>query len=103
MRRCIVVALVCLTIGGSAQAKAALRLTSRDFATGAAIPTVHEANAFGCSGQNLPLALRWSGVPRAARSFALTMIDHDAPVRGGFVHWIAYAIPASRRRRDAAS
>jgi Raf kinase inhibitor-like YbhB/YbcL family protein len=104
MRRFIVVAaLACLTVGGSAQAKTALRLTSRDFAMGAAIPTAHEANAFGCSGQNLPLALRWSGVPGDTRSLALTMVDHDAPIRGGFVHWIAYAIPASRRSIDATS
>jgi Raf kinase inhibitor-like YbhB/YbcL family protein len=85
-----------LALAISAQAHTPFRLASADFASGRPIPAIHEANAFGCHGQGIPLTLSWGGAPRSTRSFALTMIDTDAP-GGSFVHWIVYGIPASRR------
>jgi Raf kinase inhibitor-like YbhB/YbcL family protein len=64
---------------------------------------VHEGNAFGCNGGNVPPALSWSSAPASSRSFALTVIDPDAPKAGGFVHWIVYNIPGSRHTLNTAT
>jgi len=40
--------------------------------------------------------LAWSGVPKTAKSLALTIIDPDAP-SGHFVHWIVYDLSPKRR------
>jgi len=36
-------------------------------------------------------------VPAGTKSFVLLMSDYDAPVAGGFHHWIVYNIPAGAR------
>ena len=41
------------------------------------------------------LSLRWVNAPAGTKSFAFTMNDVDAPVAGGFHHWVVYNIPAS--------
>jgi Raf kinase inhibitor-like YbhB/YbcL family protein len=48
-----------------------------------------------CKGKNLAPALRWFNIPPKTRSFTLTITDPDAPVAGGFHHWIVYNIPRS--------
>jgi Raf kinase inhibitor-like YbhB/YbcL family protein len=88
---------------GGAQARAPFHLRSADFANGARIPAIHEGNSFGCSGKNIPPRLSWSGAPSRSRSFALTVVDPDAPKSGGFVHWVVYNIPAGRRSLGPAS
>ena len=72
-------------------------ITSPDFRDDRPLPVSAMANApaFGCSGQNQAPTLRWTNVPAGTRSFAFTMNDVDAPVAGGFHHWIVYNIPAS--------
>ena len=79
----------------TAHARSSFQLKSADFANGARIPSTHEANTFGCTGRNIPLSLSWTNPPAHTRSFALTMIDTDAP-SGSFVHWLVYDIPAGR-------
>jgi Raf kinase inhibitor-like YbhB/YbcL family protein len=86
---------VTLVLVITTQAHAPFRMTGADFANGHAFPAVHEAHAFGCHGRNVPLALSWTGAPGRTKSFALTMVDTDAP-GGSFVHWVVYGIPASR-------
>lgn len=103
MRKLGAATLALLLLTGTAWAQGRFRLTSEDFVNGAPIPAVHEANGFGCSGQNQPPTLSWAGAPRGTRSFALTVLDPDAPVPGGFVHWVVYNIPAPRRSLDPAS
>lgn len=69
-------------------------LTSPDFAECGPLPHRSELDRFGCNGRNLAPTLRWTGVPPGTVSLALTMTDYDAPVAGGFHHWVIYNIPA---------
>jgi len=76
-----------------ALALAAMQLESLDFHAGARIPLASMAR--DCGGDNKTPALRWSGAPAATKSFALVVRDPDAPIAGGFYHWIVYDIAAS--------
>jgi hypothetical protein len=68
-------------------------LVSPDFMECSPLPHRSELDRFGCNGQNIAPTLHWTGVPPGTMSFALTMTDHDAPVAGGFHHWVVYNIP----------
>ncbi|MEU0542611.1 YbhB/YbcL family Raf kinase inhibitor-like protein [Nocardia sp. NPDC005978] len=50
------------------------------------------AAAFGCTAANKVPTIRWSGAPAAAKSFAITMFDADAPTGSGFWHWMTWDI-----------
>ncbi|MBB1256449.1 YbhB/YbcL family Raf kinase inhibitor-like protein [Streptomyces sp. OF3] len=69
-------------------------LTSPDLRDGDALPAEHWADAFDCTGDNRRVRLAWSGAPEAARSYAITVFDPDAPTGAGFWHWLAWDIPA---------
>lgn len=47
---------------------------------------------FTCDGKNIAPELDWSNIPDKTQSFALLMIDRDAP-SGTFYHWVLYNIP----------
>lgn len=70
-------------------------LTSPAFAECGPLPPSSALNRLGCHGRNIAPLLRWTGVPSGTQSFALTMTDYDAPVAGGFHHWIVYNIPGN--------
>ena len=76
-------------------AAATMLLRSSDFSSGGTIPKAFMA--VDCGGQNRVPALAWSSPPASAKSFALVVHDPDAPVPGGFYHWVVYDIPASAR------
>lgn len=76
-------------------ATVALTLTSADFAASARIPVALMAKE--CGGSNRAPRLHWTNVPAGARSFALIERDPDAPIPGGFYHWVVYDIPAATR------
>ena len=50
-----------------------------------------------CKGQNVSLPLSWDNVPANTKSFAITMFDPVARAGMGFVHWVAYDIPADKK------
>ena len=68
---------------------AAITVTSPAFADGATIPV-----KYTCTSTN-PVSppLAWSGVPSGTAELTLLVEDPDAPVAGGFVHWVLYGIP----------
>ncbi|HLX56183.1 MAG TPA: YbhB/YbcL family Raf kinase inhibitor-like protein [Ktedonobacteraceae bacterium] len=75
-------------------------ITSPDFKDGGPLSTKQEINQFGCTGSNIAPELNWTNVPSGTKSFALLMSDYDAPVDGGFHHWIVYNIPAHARELE---
>ncbi len=75
-------------------------ITSPDFRDGRPLSQKNEFNQFGCTGSNLAPELNWTNVPAGTKSFAMLMSDYDAPVAGGFHHWIVYNIPAGARELE---
>src|SRR5436305_1918291 len=65
-------------------------LTSTDIRAGRPIPH----RFWGCTDTGVSPELAWSRAPSAARSYAITLFDPDAPTGSGFWHWIAFDIPA---------
>ena len=49
---------------------------------------------YTCQGQNIRPHLKWSNFPEETKSFAISVIDPDAPM-GDFVHWLIYNIPVT--------
>jgi len=65
-----------------------ITLTSSGFIEGGMIPKMHT-----CDAEDTSPDLKWSGVPKEAKSLALICDDPDAPV-GTWVHWVLFNIPA---------
>jgi Raf kinase inhibitor-like YbhB/YbcL family protein len=77
---------------GSLVAAAALTLTSAAFSNDGNIPAKFTCDA---GMQNPSPALSWKDAPAATKSFVLILHDPDAPMAGGFTHWVLFDIPAS--------
>ncbi|HLM83989.1 MAG TPA: YbhB/YbcL family Raf kinase inhibitor-like protein [Candidatus Bathyarchaeia archaeon] len=60
-----------------------MKITSPAFTANASIP-----QKYTCDGKGINPPLAVSDVPADAKSLALIVDDPDAPVPGGFVHWI---------------
>ena len=73
---------------------AGFKLSSPDIKAGAMMPKRFEYKGFGCEGDNQSPALKWSGAPKGAKSFAVTMYDPDAPTGSGWWHWMVINLPA---------
>jgi hypothetical protein len=65
----------------------AFTLTSSAFVDNGVIP-----RTYSCDGASTSPPLAWSGTPGGVQEFALIVDDPDAPVQGGFTHWVAYDI-----------
>jgi Raf kinase inhibitor-like YbhB/YbcL family protein len=63
-----------------------LSLTSPSFSEGGPIPGRHT-----CDGADVSPSLAWSGAPPGTAAVALIVDDPDAR---GFVHWVAFDVPA---------
>ena len=90
MRSLLVTAAIVL-----AAATGAMQLQSTDFPDGGTIPTW--AMARDCGGQNRSPALAWSTAGKGVKSYALIVLDPDAPIPGGFYHWVVYNLPVTSR------
>jgi Raf kinase inhibitor-like YbhB/YbcL family protein len=82
-----------------AAAAGLMQLHSSDFGAGGSLP--RQLMATQCGGENRSPALAWSGAPEGTRSFALVVHDPDAPIPGGFYHWVVYNLPAATRYLSA--
>jgi len=83
--RILVAAIVGIVLTQGSVRGADFILTSPDLNEGGAIKAEQVLNGAGCTGENISPALRWSGVPAGAKSFALTMYDPGGPA--GWWHW----------------
>ena len=66
-----------------------MKIISKDFSHNQDIPS-----KYTCQGQNIRPHLKWQDFPQETKSFAISVLDPDAP-RGTFVHWLIYNIPLS--------
>ncbi len=62
-----------------------MKITSPSFENNGNIPP-----KFSCDGEGISPALSISGVPKDTLSLALIMHDPDAPMAGGFTHWVIF-------------
>jgi Raf kinase inhibitor-like YbhB/YbcL family protein len=81
----------------STPVSSALTLTSNAFENNGTIPTMYT-----CAGAGTSPALAWSGAPAGTKAFVLTVHDPDAPLAGGFTHWIVTDLPAAAASLPAA-
>jgi len=71
------------------------RLASSSFASGGTLSDRTLLDGLDCHGANASPALQWSGAPAGTKSFALILDDYEARYGDGFIHWVAYGIPAT--------
>ena len=83
-----------LTLSSSVFA-GSLTLSSQDISEAKFMSKDHEFNGFGCSGADKSPHLKWSGIPKGTKSFAITAYDPDAPTGSGWWHWQIVNIPLS--------
>jgi hypothetical protein len=68
-----------------------MKIKSSDFEHNSRIPP-----KFTCDGADVSPQLSWEDVPEETKSFALSMVDLDAP-GGEFIHWLVHDIPRDER------
>lgn len=74
---------------------AGFTLSSPTIKPGSMLTEAQVFKGFGCDGKNISPALKWTGAPKDAKSFAVTVFDPDAPTGSGWWHWVVFNIPAS--------
>ena len=77
--------LVLIVMVGTSHAQ--LVVTSSSFKEGGMIPS-----KYSCEGTEVSPPLNISNIPSAAKSLALIVHDPDAPMKGGFTHWVVWNI-----------
>lgn len=53
-----------------------------------------------CGGDNVSPDLSWSEIPNNTKGFAIVCHDPDAPVAGGWYHWVLINIPVSKTKLE---
>jgi Raf kinase inhibitor-like YbhB/YbcL family protein len=86
---------VALSAAGAARlhaqaAPAKLTVTSTAFKDGETLPKDYTQD-----GKNVSPPLAWSGAPASTRQVAVVLHDPDAPMAGGFTHWVLYKVPGT--------
>lgn len=69
-------------------ARTKLVITSSAFIEKGAIPM-----QYTCEGNQMSPPLKLSNIPPRTQSLALIVHDPDAPMKGGFTHWVMWNIP----------
>ncbi len=67
---------------------ATMKFTSPAFEPNGSIPS-----QYTCDGQGMSPPLQIGDAPPAAKSLVLIVHDPDAPIAGGFTHWVMWNIP----------
>ncbi|SAK41631.1 lipoprotein [Caballeronia arationis] len=97
-RSTIVFVLLCAVAIASrsphALAESAFTAKSSDLIAGKPVSPSLLFDQTDCKGGNRSPQLSWRGAPAETRSFAVTIVDPDAPGRGWW-HWAVAGIPAS--------
>ena len=70
--------------------KTRLTVTSTSFTGNGLIPA-----KYSCEGEEISPPLNISGIPAGTKSLALIVHDPDAPVKGGFTHWVVWNMDIS--------
>lgn len=65
-----------------------LAITSPSFSNGEMIPV-----KYTCNGEKINPPISITGVSQNAKSLVFILEDPDAPVQGGFIHWVRFNIP----------
>ncbi|UVJ39678.1 YbhB/YbcL family Raf kinase inhibitor-like protein [Arthrobacter sp. CJ23] len=73
---------------------ASFAVRSASFKDGETLPRDQRSGLFGAGGKDISPQLSWSGAPQGTRSFAVTLLDPDAPGAGSFWHWAVLNLPA---------
>lgn len=73
----------------------AFQLSSPAFAADAMLADSTVLNGLDCHGPNVSPALQWTGAPAGTKSYVLICDDYEARYGDGFIHWVAYNIPAT--------
>lgn len=71
----------------------AFEVSSANFHDGGPLAASQYATGAVPGGRDASPQLSWTGWPEATQSFAVTMVDPDAPIPGVFWHWAAVNIP----------
>ncbi|GBF22875.1 putative phosphatidylethanolamine-binding protein [Candidatus Gastranaerophilus sp. (ex Termes propinquus)] len=77
-----------------ASARGKFVLKSKTIKEGMFLTNEQVYNGLECAGKNISPDLEWLNPPRGAKSYTLIMHDPDAPVQGGWWHWIVVNIPS---------
>ncbi|HET7415488.1 MAG TPA: YbhB/YbcL family Raf kinase inhibitor-like protein [Arthrobacter sp.] len=70
-------------------------VTSEDVTQGDALNDAQASGKMGAGGEDVSPQLSWSDFPEGTKSFAVTILDPDAPTASGFWHWAVFNIPTS--------